>query len=170
MAVVGTIQPWMVGTGTGSVILTVLSVNGITGVLDDASPGVNDLANLTGILDGLEFAPHRLTENISPINYVSANHYPVMSGHTLILSEILGQGHSGTSPVFSRCFLANAFFAGRSAYVKAQIQRPVTGFGPRVFTVLGIMLSYDETLVRGKNVGQLSIGSIDAGVSPVILA
>lgn len=164
MATVGTIPLWMLGSGTGAVVLTVLALNATTGVLDDAStPGPNDVATLTGLLDGLELVPRRVTENITPLNRVNAHHYEILKAFDVVLTEIMGYGHNATPSNHSRCFLGNAWFAGRSAYVKVAATR-----ASRTFTMLGVMTDYDETPARGKSVARLTIKSIDAGTATTL--
>lgn len=163
MAVVGTIPLWMLGSGTGAVVLTVLSLNTTTGALDDGTPGNNDLATLTGLLDGIELVPRRVVENITPINRVNAHHYPILAAFDIVLMEIMGYGHLTATTSYSKCFLGNAWFAGRSAYVKLAATRQ-----SRTWTALGVMTDYDETLVRGKNVARLMIKHIDAGTATTL--
>lgn len=164
MATVGTIPLWMLGSGTGAVVLTVLALNATTGALDDASsPGPNDVATLTGLLDGIELIPRRVTENITPINRVNAHHYEILKAFDVALMEIMGYGHTAAPSAHSHCLLGNAWFAGRSAYVRVAATRQ-----SRTFTMLGVMTDYDETLVRGKNVARLTIKHIDAGTATTL--
>jgi hypothetical protein len=163
MATVGTIPLWMLGSGTGAVVLTVLSLNTTTGALDDGTPGNNDLATLTGLLDGLQIMPRKNTQNLSPLNRTNAHHYPITIGYDIVLSEIMGYGHLTVSTSYTKCFLGNAWFAGRSAYVRVVATRQ-----GRSFSMLGIMTAYEETLVRGKNVARLTVQMIDSGTAPTL--
>lgn len=150
MAVIATIPVWMLGEDTGAVVLTVLSLNTSTGELDDGSPGANDAATLTGLLDGVDIRPRRNTQNLGPLNRTRAHHYPVTVGYDLVLQEIMGYGHN--SGPYSNCFLGNAWFAGRSAYARCTLVRQ-----SRTYTFIGTICEYDEDYVAGKNVAQLTM-------------
>lgn len=163
-----TIPLWLIGRDVAVATLTVQSVNASTGVLTDAT-GNNDVAALhntstgIGLLDEISVSYHRRTENISAINRVNAHHYPTVIATEITLTEILRAGHLTATTPYSKCLLGNAWHAGASAYVKVVVTRAL-----RTWTLYGVMESYEERLVRGKNVARLTIRMVDSATAPAL--
>lgn len=174
MAAVGTTVLWMLGNGVTACSMIVLGLNPTTGVLDPATPGAptpdlgnNDTAELIkaatpfrALLDSVDLSYRRICENITPLNRVYAHHYPVLTAMEVVLTEIMRPGHTVVTTPFSNCLLGNAWHAGRSAYVRFTLTRQ-----SRTWTFNGIMTDFSETLVRGKNVGRLTVRMMDSGTA-----
>lgn len=159
---------WLLGRHVTAVKVHLQTVNETTGALADASAGTNTLADIVlttgslsggsiafsqGLLDEIRWMGEADTENISPVNSRVAHHHRTTGGYTIAVTEILRQGSA-------TCLLANLWLNGATA-----IGRFVFARGGNKWEDYFIMTSYDETLRKGKNVGVMTLASVDNGAA-----
>jgi hypothetical protein len=164
---------WMLGRNVTSVS-AVLQTIAADGTLADSGTGADTAALLTttgsstagppptiahtvGLIDGLELRKTKTTENISAINRNRANHVPVSRRHNLVLTEILRQGAA-------QSLLANLWFSTTS--LTARVVKLTFARAGNKHTLYGLMTDYTERIVRGKNVGRMTIQPVDSGALP----
>jgi hypothetical protein len=164
------VPPWMLGRHVTQVVATVQDIAS-DGTLTDAATNVTNaslvvttgilhstLAFVQGLVDEIEFGGTKVLENVTPIHRVRAHHVAVSIAYEFTLTEILRQGAGNT-------LLSGIWHLGNSSIYKLEFTR-----ARRKWTVYGTGVSYQEGLVRGKNVGRLTCRMVDAGGGSVTFA
>lgn len=149
------LQPWLLGRHVTSVLVHVQTYNNATGALADAAVTAGNVSQLvvtTGVVDEIRLDATRETENISPSNSQRSHAVPIKTGFSLQLSEVMRSSVAG-------CLLANVWFAGPTNYVRFAFAR-----AGKTWAGYFLMTSYDETIVRGKNVARMSLVFVDNGL------
>lgn len=162
-----TIPNWLLGRHVTAVQAWVQTINESTGALDDvATPTASNFSDLvlttgshasgtivftTGVLDEIRLVGEKTTDNINSVNRQFAHHVPLQSGYTLSVSEVMRSSVAG-------CLLANIWFGGTSNYIRFTFGR-----GGNHWEFICIMTGYNETIVRGKNVANATLVSVDNG-------
>lgn len=89
------------------------------------------------------------TEEVSPISYIQENHILMKKGASVELSELLADG---------KCWLAH--IAANCTYAAVTFTR-----GQKMWTVRGVIESYEESYERGKLVGTMTL-NLSGGFLP----
>ena len=159
------LNPWLLGRHVTAVQLQVQTLNESTGALADAV-GATQVADLvvstgshsagtilftTGLLDSIRLSSDKTTENIASVDRKFANHIPLRIGYQASVAEILRQGANN-------CRLAQIYHNGSSKIVKLTYAR-----GGNRWIDYFLITGYTETLQRGKNIGTMTLMSVDNG-------
>ena len=148
-----TIPLWMIGKHVTACTAKLCTVDS-SGVLT-AGTGL-DAADLvsTGVIDEFELNASRTTENIAAITQVTAHHVRIARRDSVSISEIMRTGQNA-------CLLANLWYSSTSG--ASDIVQFIFTRGGSTWTFYGVMLSYSESVVRGKNVARMTLGPVDIG-------
>lgn len=153
------LAPWLLGRHVTSVLIHVQTYDSATGALAPAAVTASTQSQLvvtTGVLDEIRLTSTRETENISPANSQKSHAVPIKSGFNLQVSEVMRSSVAG-------CLLANIWFAGPTNYVSFTFTR-----AGRSWLGYFLMASYNETIVRGKNVARMTLVSVDNGAATYV--
>jgi hypothetical protein len=161
------IPNWLLGRHVTAVQAHVQTLNESTGALADVTtPTANDLANVvlttgshssgtiaftTGLLNDIRLVSDKESDNIASVNMTTAHHVGIKVGYTITCSEVLRS-------TAAACLLANIWHNGTSRYIRFDYAR-----GGNKWRDWYLMVSYSETTVRGKNVGTMTLQSVDNG-------
>lgn len=141
-------QPnWLIGKN-----VTNISIAGIT---IDASGTITvaSSSSLVGQLDEIQPNSHNTTEEINAMDRRAENEVIISSGSGLTLVEILKRSGNVLAPIGEN-------------YDHCQI---VFTRGGRTHTGQYVIKDYNETMRKGKSVGQMTVGPIDnGGTNPTI--
>ena len=157
---------WLLGRHVTAVRIQVQTLNESTGALASAGSGsanradivvttgshaLGTLAFTTGVLNEMRIVSDKESDNISPVNRQIAHAVPVKVGYDITISEVLRSGAN-----LQLC--ANVWFGGATNYVLL-----TAAYGGNRWEIYALMTGYNETAQRGKNVGILTMTSVDNG-------
>ena len=117
--------------------------------------GTGAFQSFQGLIDDLQFNPHKVRENISGVNRPRQNNVAVALGVSITLVEILRFGANNA-------LLARMFYGANTKIGLFSFSRA----GGKWANYYLLMQSYSHPFQRGKNTGRLTCSFVDAAEHP----
>lgn len=149
-----TLNSWFTGKHVFSIIATPQSA-AASGAL---TPGT--ARTFSAIVDEISYNGRSVTEEIAAITSPFENNVIVEQDDSIVVREILRTSTDGTGQLLAlMTMLANHDFI--SWEIKRGYTNPTVGGQVATITFWGVMMSYTETLRKGKCVAEMTIAMID---------